>query len=144
MPATLRSNQGLIKTKFRKLGTLNNHSIVFSARKGLKPEVFYSFATAIDMDQKNLAFLINLSPRTISNYKDKGKSLEPLYSEHLLKLIALFEKGEEVFGKIGEFSYWLNKPFWNSKQKPIDWIVTSGGVDLVMEEMDKLAQGYPA
>ena len=69
---------------------------------------------------------------------------QPLYSEHLLKIIALFNKGEEIFGTIDEFSYWLNKPFWGSKQKPIDWIVTSGGVDLVMDEIDKLAHGYPA
>jgi putative toxin-antitoxin system antitoxin component (TIGR02293 family) len=106
--------------------------------------VFYDFADTIKMSEKNLAFIINLSARTISNYKEKRKNLEPLYSEHLLKIIALFEKGEEIFGNIDEFTYWLNKPFWNSKQKPIDWIVTSGGVDLVMEELDKLAQGYPA
>jgi putative toxin-antitoxin system antitoxin component (TIGR02293 family) len=144
MPAAAITNRSLIKTKFKGLGTLSNHSIVFSARKGLKTKVFYDFATAISMPEKNLALLINLSPRTISNYKEKRKSLEPVYSEHLLKIIALFGKGEEIFGNIAEFSYWLNKPFWNSKQKPIEWIVTSGGVDLVMEEIDKLAQGYPA
>jgi uncharacterized protein (DUF2384 family) len=85
-----------------------------------------------------------LSARTISNYKEQKKSLEPLYSEHLLKLIALFEKGEEIFGSIDEFNYWLKKPFWDSDEKPIDWLVTSGGVDLVTEEIDQLAQGYPA
>ena len=79
-----------------------------------------------------------------SNYKERRKSLEPIYSEHLLKLIALFEKGEEIFGSIDEFNYWLRKPFWGSEEKPIDWLVTSGGVDLVAEEIDQLAQGYPA
>jgi putative toxin-antitoxin system antitoxin component (TIGR02293 family) len=144
MPTSFASTRSLIKSKFKELNLVNNHSIVFSARKGLKTKVFYDFADTIKMSEKNLAFIINLSARTISNYKEKRKNLEPLYSEHLLKIIALFEKGEEIFGNIDEFTYWLNKPFWNSKQKPIDWIVTSGGVDLVMEELDKLAQGYPA
>jgi putative toxin-antitoxin system antitoxin component (TIGR02293 family) len=144
MSTTVASSRNLIKSKFKDLDILNNHSIVFSARKGLKTKIFYDFADTIKMPEKNLAFIINLSARTISNYKIKRKNLEPLYSEHLLKIIALFKKGEEIFGTIDEFSYWLNKPFWDSKQKPIDWIVTSGGVDLVMEEIDKLAQGYPA
>ena len=70
--------------------------------------------------------------------------LAPAYSEHLLKLIALFEKGEDIFGNIDEFNYWLKKPLWNSEDKPSDWIVTQGGVDMIMEELDRLAQGYPA
>ncbi len=144
MSGTVASNKNSIKSKFKNLDIVNNHSIVFSARKGLNTKIFYDFADTIKMPEKNLAFIINLSARTISNYKIKRKNLEPLYSEHLLKIIALFKKGEEIFGTIDEFSYWLNKPFWDSKQKPIDWIVTSGGVDLVMDEIDKLAHGYPA
>ncbi len=76
----------------------SNNAIVVSAGKGLKTKVFYDFAETKKMPEKNLAFIINLSARTISNYKEKRKNLEPLYSEHLLKLIVLFEKGEEVFG----------------------------------------------
>lgn len=140
----LVSNQNSIKSKFKDLDIVSNYAIVFSARKGVKPKIFYDFADTIKMPEKSLASIINLSARTISNYKEKKKNLEPAYSEHLLKIIALFEKGEGIFGTIDEFSYWLNKPFWNSTQKPIDWIVTSGGVDLVAEEIDKLAQGYPA
>jgi len=137
-------NKNSIKYRFRDLDFLSNHAIFASARKGVKTKIFYDFAETIKMPERNLASIINLSARTISNYKEKKKSLEPLYSEHLLKLIGLFEKGEEVFGNIDEFNYWLKKPFWNSKEKPIDWLVTSGGVDLVKEELEKLAQGYPA
>ena len=90
-----------------------------------------------------LAGIINLSARTISNYKDQRKVLEPVQGEHLLKLISLFEKGEAIFGNIDEFNYWLRKPFWNSSETPLEWISTPGGVDLLMEELDKLAQGYP-
>jgi hypothetical protein len=42
-----------------------------------------------------------------------------------------------------EFNYWLKKPFWNSKETPMEWIITPGGVDLLVEELEKLAQGYP-
>ncbi len=137
-------NKNTIKSKFKELDFLTRYGIFISARKGVKTKVFYDFAETIKMPEKNLAAIINLSARTISNYKERRKSLEPIYSEHLLKLIALFEKGEEIFGSIDEFNYWLRKPFWGSEEKPIDWLVTSGGVDLVAEEIDQLAQGYPA
>lgn len=136
-------NKDSIKYRFKDLDFINNHAIFTSARRGLKVKIFYDFAATIKMNEKNLASIINLSARTISNYKLRNKPFEPSYSEHLLKLIALYEKGEEVFGAIDEFNYWLNKPYWNSKERPMDWLITPGGVDLVMEEIDQLQQGYP-
>lgn len=132
-----------LKDKFNSLDTLSNFAIVSTARKGLGTNVFYDFAEAIKMPEKKLAAILNLSSRTISNYKDAQKNLDPNNGEHLLKLIALFEKGEQIFGKIDEFKYWLQKPFWNSDEKPIDWLTTNGGIDFLSEELDKLSQGYP-
>ena len=133
-----------IRARFRNLDLKSAFAIVFSARKGIRPKVFYDFADSIKMPEKSLAALLNLSSRTISNYAALQKTLEPVQSEHLLKLIGLFGKGEDVFGNVDEFNYWLQKPFWNAKEKPIDWLVTPGGVDLVMDELDRLAHAYVA
>jgi putative toxin-antitoxin system antitoxin component (TIGR02293 family) len=132
-----------IRTRFKKFDVSNLHTIVFSARKGLNPKIFYSFAETIKMPEKTLADILNISARTVNNYREQQKVLEPVYSEHLLKLIALYSKGEEIFGNIDEFNYWLGKPLWNTKDIPINWTRTPGGVDLLIEELDKLAQGYP-
>ncbi len=78
------------------------------------------------------------------NYLQTKKSLDPVQGEHLLKLINLFDKGVELFGSIDEFNYWLNKPFWNALEKPMDWLITPGGVDLVALELDRIGYGYPA
>ena len=132
-----------LKSKFTNFDMASNFAIVLAARKGLPPKIFYDFAEAIKMSEKNLAALINLSSRTISNYKESKKNLDPPYGEHLLKMIALYEKGEQIFGNVDEFNYWLRKPFWNSNETPSDWLGTGGGVDFLNEELDKLAQGYP-
>jgi len=131
-----------IRDRFQGLGLQNGSGIVFSARKGVKPKIFFDFADSINMPEKKLALLINISSRTIHNYKDQQKPLEPVQSEHLLKLIALFSRGEDIFGNIDEFNYWLQKPFWNSREKPIDWLTTPGGVDLVLDELSRLSHGY--
>lgn len=130
-------------SKFSKQVDLKSRlSIAYSARKGVHPKLFYDFAAAAELPESRLAGLINVSARTISNYREKKKSLDPVQSEHLLKLIALFEKGEQVFGTVQEFNYWLQKPFWDSKEAPLDWLITPGGVDLVTEELERLNYGY--
>lgn len=133
-----------IKSHFQHLQIDNLYAVVSSARSGVSPKIFYDFAQVAGLSEKTLAGILNLSARTISNYKVQRKKLEPLYSEHLLKLIALFQKGEELFGTLNQFNQWLQKPFWNSRELPFDWLITPGGVDLLMKEMDRLAEGYPA
>ncbi|MCW3107294.1 MAG: hypothetical protein JWQ09_1800, partial [Segetibacter sp.] len=56
-------NKLSIKNRFKNLDLKNPYSIVFSARKGLKTNVFYDFAEAIKMPEKTLANVINLSAR---------------------------------------------------------------------------------
>lgn len=140
--ALLPAIPGSLQGKFSKLELQSMPALMLSARKGLKPSVFYDFAAYIKMPEKNLAALLHLSSRTISNYHEQRKNLNPVQSEHLLKLIALFGKGEEIFGNVDEFTYWLRKPFWNDKENPFDWLVTPGGVDLVTDELDRLAHAY--
>lgn len=129
-------------TSYRNFIIQNDYSLVIKAKEGIDTDVFYTFADSIKMPEKVLASVLNLSPRTISNYREQDKSLEPNHSEHLLKLISLFEKGKEYLGNIDEFNNWLEKPFWNSEEKPSDFLNTSGGVDLLISRLERMAQGY--
>jgi len=138
------AGKGSVRKKFQNIDLGNTSKIVSLARKGLKPTMFYLFAGLVNMSEKTLADLLHIHPRTISNYKEQQRNLAPVESEHLLKLIALFAKGEEVFGNIDEFNYWIQKPSWGSKERPVDWLITPGGVDLVSIELDRLAHGYVA
>lgn len=131
-------------TSYRHFVIQNDYSLVKKAKAGIDTDVFYTFAESIKMPEKILALVLNLSPRTISNYRELNKSLEPNHSEHLLKLISLFEKGKEYLGNIDEFNDWLEKPFWGSNEKPYDFLNTSGGVDLLIDRLERMAQGYPA
>lgn len=134
---------GTRSSVFNRFSIQDDYKLLKKAREGVKTEVFYSLADAIKMPEKTLASMINLSPRTISNYRDQEKELDPIYSEHLLKLINLYNFGKEIFGSLEEFNLWMERPFWSSQEKPIDFVSTSGGVDLIYQEVEKLAQGYP-
>lgn len=129
---------------YRNFVIQNDYSLVKTANEGIDTGVFYSFAESIKMPEKILASVLNLSSRTVSNYREQRKSLEPNHSEHLLKLIILYEKGKEYLGNIDEFNNWLERPFWNSEDKPLDFLNTSGGVDLLIDRLERMAQGFPA
>jgi len=70
------------------------------AMTGVATDLFYSFAETVKMGNKSLAAILHLSSRTISNYHQNKQTLEPVQGEHLLKLIALYDKGIEIFGSI--------------------------------------------
>lgn len=143
MPISYTDSKPSLRGKFKNLPLRNRADIFLTAQKGVSTKSFYDFATVIEMADKDLAGMINLSSRTVSNYKETRKNFEPIHGEHLLKLIALYLAGEEIFGNVQEFHYWLNKPLWKSSERPIDKLVTSLGVDLIAEEIEKIAQGYP-
>jgi putative toxin-antitoxin system antitoxin component (TIGR02293 family) len=51
-------------------------------------------------------------------------------------------KGQKVFGNPESFRRWLEKPAYGlDEQIPLDLLQTSGGIDLVMEELDRIAYG---
>jgi len=129
-----------LEGKFENVVGLPN--IVDSAMKGVSVEVFYNFANTIDIPDKYLAAILNTTARTLSNYKDQNKPLEPVKGEHLLKLIALFKKGEEVFGTLSEFHSWLSKTKMGSQKVPLELLITPGGVELISLELDRIAWGY--
>jgi len=138
---TKKINQALKRLKA--LGLNNPHQLLDRARRGADSTVFYDLALVGNLTENLLASIINISARTILNYAQQGKKLEPAQSEHLLKLVLLFELGITAFGTADEFNIWLNKKFWNAKDAPMDWLITPGGVDMVKAQIEQLMEGYP-
>lgn len=143
MAVLTKSAPGISISNFSNQWIKNDVQIFKCARTGVDTNLFYAFAETVKMDNKSLAAILHLSSRTISNYHQNKQTFEPVQGEHLLKLIALYDKGIEIFGSVDEFTYWLNKPFWQSNEKPFDRLVTPVGIDLILQELDQLVYGYP-
>ena len=138
---TKKINQAL--KRLRILGLKDPHHLLDCARKGVDSSVFYDLALVGNLSENLLAGIINISARTMLNYAQQGKKLEPAQSEHLLKLVLLFDLGIAAFGTVDEFNIWLNKKFWNAKDAPMDWLITPGGVDMAKAQIEQLMEGYP-
>ncbi len=112
-----------------------------------EPEAIY--ATAFDdmlavsnYDKDFAADLLDVSYKTVSRYQKEKKKLSPLQSEYILKTIVLFNKGNQVFGNKESFNRWLDKPaFGLGNRIPRPFISTIGGINFIMDELNRIAHG---
>lgn len=121
---------------------LDNSFLVMAAVEGVNPDLFYEVVKLSQLDIKQVAELLNISTRTVKSYQKSGKTLSPLKGELLLKLLRLFIRGEQVFGTLSSFNTWAEKPAYGlDGATPFFMINTSEGVNLVMDEVERIAYG---
>lgn len=117
-------------------------SLVMAARQGILAKIAFEVADVLQLHLNQMADILHTTTKTLHNYRLTKKKLNPAHSEQTLKLLALQIKGKEVFGNATTFRRWLEKPAYGlDEQAPLDLLETSGGIDLVMEEIERIAYG---
>jgi len=117
-------------------------SMVNKAQRGLPVSAFSDLIEISGLANEELAGLLDLSYKTIQRYQKDGKKLNAQNSEQLLKMISLYQKAEEIFGDLEYFNRWLRKPSVGlGNQKPLSFLQTFGGIDLIREELLRIEHG---
>ncbi|MEO6167844.1 MAG: antitoxin Xre/MbcA/ParS toxin-binding domain-containing protein [Chitinophagales bacterium] len=120
-------------------------TIVVEAKKGVNARAFFDVVSISGIDRNKLADLMNVSLKTLLRYKQQNKKLSATKSERVLKLIALYKKGNEIFGDTHAFRRWVEKPAYGlGSMTPIELMHTSGGIDLIQEELSRIEFGEVA
>lgn len=120
----------------------DSFALVIEARTGVPAKTVFEVATLLKLSADGLADLLHTTTKTLRAYRDGKKRLGPAASEQILKLLALARQGEEVFGALPAFCRWLDKPAYGlNNQPPLALFETSGGIDLVADEVDCIAHG---
>lgn len=116
--------------------------VVRRSLDGIESSSFRKLVSLMQISADQLAALLGSSERTFRNYARQGKSLDPITSEHILKIASLYQNGIEVFGSKEAFNTWLQKPSIAFDQLvPLELLQTPGGVDIVKEELVSIAYG---
>ena len=120
----------------------DSFALVMEARTGVPAKSAFAVANLLQISVDELADLLHTTTKTLRTYRDANKRLAPAASEQVLKLLALARQGGEVFGEAAAFRRWLGKPaFGLDNQPPLALLQTSGGIDLVAEEVSRIAYG---
>jgi putative toxin-antitoxin system antitoxin component (TIGR02293 family) len=128
---TISAQTGYILTKYRS-AIASSYSIVDTALRGVSVEILNELATLLPLQG------LKILPRRPL----RAKVLAPESGEQSLKLIALYQKGVELFGSSDIFNQWLSKPNYGLNfAVPLELMRTSGGKDLVIEELIRIEYG---
>lgn len=112
------------------------------ARQGVPTTAAFEVATAFGLPARELEGWYELSTKTLRLYVLDNKPLSASNSEKTLRLMALHQLGGEVFGDPAAFLRWLNKPAHGLDQEvPLALLATVGGIELVVEELRRIAHG---
>ena len=120
----------------------NNVLLVIKAHEGVGSEKLQELMLITKHDKTFFADILHLSPKTIERYIKEDKKFNPTESEKMLKLEQVYEWGKEVFGNVESFNKWIEKPAYGLNDKiPKDLMQTHGGLELVEDELVRIAYG---
>lgn len=126
------------------MGTVrDDFQVVYQVGQGVHVRRFDQLLEKSGLQKQVLSVLLGMDPRTIDNYRKQGRSFAALEGELLLKLDSLFDFGLEIFESNEDFRAWLSSPaFALNNRKPMDFLNTSTGVDLVEQALQRIMHGY--
>lgn len=122
--------------------TMSTIAIALKAVKGLSSQALSDLEYLSGLSKQAVARFLHVTSRSLNRYLEEDRVLDASKSETLLKLIALYKKGTEVFGTKEAFNSWLGAPAMGiGNHVPFDLMETSSGIDLINEELDRIAYG---
>lgn len=112
--------------------------------KQVRVEDVIAYINETGLSKSDLADILEKSTRTLDNLLSKEGKLSVRESETYFKLKEMMELGMKIFGNRG-FIKWLEKEntYFNNV-KPKSFLRTDSGIDLIKEQLLKLAYGYVA
>jgi putative toxin-antitoxin system antitoxin component (TIGR02293 family) len=123
----------------------DSHALVNMVREGVAYPYFTKLSAQINFTIEDWSSYLHLSERTIQRYKKEKKSFDPIYSEKIIQIELLYQKGIAVFGDEPNFHTWMdlnNIPLGNVKPK--DLLDTTFGINLIYDELSRIEHGVLA
>lgn len=139
--STLKANQILQRyNNFYKSPQAKLHAI----RGGLASAALNDLIQITGAKQADIAHILSLTEPTLRKYMREEKSLNTGVSEHIIQLFELFDKGMDTFGSLQEFKNWLPHHNIGINAKPIDLLDTLTGINIIMNELQRIDFGVLA
>ena len=92
----------------------------------------------------DIARKLDLTEPTLRKHLGANKGLSTSLSEHVLFLLELYDKGIDTFGNVVEFKNWLPQHNIGIDAKPNDLLDSITGINMVMNELNRIDHGILA
>ncbi len=110
-------------------------------RKGVSRKSLDHLMDITGITASEMASIMHTSDRTLRRYT-ASKLLNPEQSERVIEIARLYSRGEEVFGSLDAFKQWIeSNVIALGNKKPKDFLDTSFGIEMLMEELGRIEHG---
>ena len=119
----------------------NENDFISIIRTGIPKQAMTHLMDVADMSLNEMAVIVHTSDRTLRRYGAQDK-LSQEQSERMVEMARLYSRGEEVLGSMPEFKQWMDTvllPFGN--KKPKEFLDTSLGIAMIMDELGRIQHG---
>lgn len=123
------------------VGRDDKHSFLSVVKDGLSYDTLIDFMKMADFHIEEMADILHINSRTIRRLSS-DTSLNIDLSEKLLELLRLYRLGIELFGELDVFNAWIRRSIKGlGDVTPMSLLDTGIGVEIVMDELERLAYG---
>ena len=119
--------------------------LINTARMGIQFPEFMNIFSKCPFSMQEWSRFLHLSERSFQRYKKEKKTFDSIHSEKILEVALLYKRGLDVFGSKEKFDQWLastNVALGNAKPK--DFLDNTFGINLLKEELNRIAYGVLA
>lgn len=119
----------------------NVNDFIHCIREGVPRQALDSLLNVTGITTNEITNIIRTSDRTLRRYTAKQK-LNAEQSERVIEVAKLYSRGEEVFGTLDAFKEWMNSTVMAlGNKKPKEFLDTSLGIEMLMDELGRIEQG---
>lgn len=120
-------------------------ALIRLTRKGIEYSLFHSIVLTTPYNIKEWGTFLHLTERTLQRYKKENKTFDQPYSEKILAIVQLQNRGKEVFGQEDHFNQWLDSNIVSlGGIKPKELLDTTMGISLINQELVRIEHGVLA
>ncbi len=119
----------------------NVADFIVCIREGVPKKALDNLIEVTGITTLEMADIVRTSDRTLRRYSPKQK-LNAEQSERVIELAKVYSRGEEVFGTLDAFKEWMNSTVMAlGNKKPKDFLDTSMGIEMLMDELGRIEHG---
>jgi putative toxin-antitoxin system antitoxin component (TIGR02293 family) len=130
---------------YQALGNRSILSLIHTVRQGISFAAFMKLLDKSPFSISEWSSFLHLSERTMQRYKKEEKVFDPIYSEKILEITLLCNKGVEVFGNSERFNSWLSATnIALGNVRPKELLDNTFGISLLKDEIGRIEHGVLA
>ena len=119
----------------------NVADFIHCIRAGVPKKALDNLVEVTGINAAEMAGIVRTSDRTLRRYSANQK-LNAEQSERVIELAKVYSRGEEVFGSIDAFRGWMNGAVLAlGNKKPKEFLDTSLGIEMLMDELGRIEHG---